>query len=96
MITAAAARFNVTQYEKEKEKVVTEIVNKLIDELSAQIQFLSKRGVETLTIRPYAISHIPSDGYKEPTAVRLGKILEENGYKIIRNDWKENFLELKW
>lgn len=96
MINATEARTNVINFEMEQYNNAKAIADEILDTMSQSIEFHSKNGLDTLEFAPYDRSRFTSYSWLQTASDIFEKVLKENGYEIIKNDWINNSLKIKW
>lgn len=96
MITAQEAKKNVEAYEaalfqKTRKHVITQLEN-----MGKLIEFHSLNGIRQLTFTPYDKSLFSSSEMLDMASDIFDIILNQNGYTIIENDCRKNFLKVQW
>lgn len=95
MITATEARLNAANFQLDRYNRVYTLVEKVIPELDECVQLHSKNGHSEATVRPYEESHFPFIDQCLASEM-IGRILTQNGYEVVTNDYKKNVLKFKW
>ncbi len=96
MITAQEAKKNVEVYEtalfqKTRDRVITQL-----EDMGKSIKFHSQNGIRQLTFNPYDKSLFPSYKMLDMARNIFGAILKQNGYTVVENDCRKNFLKVQW
>ena len=96
MITAQEAKKNVEAYEMALSRKTRELVVAQLEELGKNIEFHSQNGIRQLTFAPYDKSLFPSYEMLDMAHNIFSAILKQNGYNVIENDSRKNFLKVQW
>lgn len=96
MITAKEAKMNVINYEITLYDKIKIIVDDTLKAMSKSIEFHSQNGFDSLEFVPYNKSQFSSEKAMQIASNIFEKTLKDNGFKIIRNDWKNNLLKITW
>ena len=96
MIKASEARANVLNYESEQYHKVKVAVDEVMTTISEAIEFHSKNGFHTAEFLPYHKSHFQTIYELQTASKIIETILKENEFEIVRNDWTNNILKVRW
>lgn len=93
MINAKVAKQNVINYDIKRFEKVKMIVDGIIPVISKNIEYNSNHGLSSITLFIYNDIQFCD---REIASGIFEKVLKDNGYTIIKNDWKNNSLTFKW
>lgn len=96
MITAQEAKRNVEAYEIALFRNTHELVMTQLEELGKNIEFHSQNGIRQITFAPYDKSLFPSYEMLDMAHKIFNTILKQNGYNVVENDCRKNFLKVQW
>ena len=96
MIKANEAKKNVIEYHERVFLATEHKVNEIIETMSESIEFHSKNGFTELVFTPYDNSRFNTDEIKSMASMIFQAILISNDYEIVKNDWQNNILKIRW
>lgn len=96
MITAQEAKKNVEAYETALFHKTNNCVMAQLEDMGKSIEFHSQNGIRQLTFSPYDKSLFPSYEMLDMARNIFDTILKQNGYNVVENDCRNNFLKVQW
>lgn len=96
MISAQQAKANTDKFiDEEKQKIYIQ-VDKLLDTISASIEYHSKNGFFSLDFMPYDKSLFPTEISRAIAQKTFNDRLRLAGYQIVINNPDSNVLRIQW
>lgn len=96
MITASEAKANKINFEIEQYNKIKMIADEILETIGKSIEFHSKNGFDSAEFVPYDKSRFVSYQALQTASEIFEKVLKENGFEIVKNDWTNNILKVTW
>jgi hypothetical protein len=96
MIKASEARTNTNNFEIEQYNKIKQVADEVLETIGKSIEFHSKNGFEVAEFVPYDRSRFTSYHSLQVASEIFERVLKDNGYEIVKNDWTNNVLKVKW
>ena len=96
MIKASEAQANVINYKVMQYNKVKEVADEILETMSKSIEYHSRNGFNSADFMPYGKSQFPCEQALQTASEIFEKVFMSNGYEIVKNDWQNNILKIKW